>query len=194
MPTWRTFQLVNGSAYIQPGEKYRKVLCEKFLSTLTLLIWLISLIYFDDFTKTDTSSVREFHARFVSNRPQMHPLLDYYAELLRDAWNHFLPSCADLVVSSSLDFVTGLIVDYDHQKMILPVLDFFFFIQFIYICISDIYQVLIRFFLGERMCYQLSAMDSNYDGCRDTFCDIYVSTWYSVGHIYSDPSWYGQLY
>ena len=76
-----------------------------------------SLIYFDDFTKTNTSSVREFHARFVSNRPQLHPVLDYYAELLRNAWNHFSPSCANLVVSSSLDFVTGLILEYDHQKM-----------------------------------------------------------------------------
>ena len=76
-----------------------------------------SLIYFDDLTKTDTSSVREFHARFTSSRPQTHPLLDCYAELLRNAGNHFLPTCANLVVSSSLDFVTGLIVEYDHLKM-----------------------------------------------------------------------------
>ena len=80
---------------------------------------LDSLIYFDDLTNTDVSSVREFHARFVSSRPQMHPLLDYYAKLLREALarNYFLPSSANLVVSSSLDFVTGLIVDYDLQKM-----------------------------------------------------------------------------
>ena len=78
---------------------------------------LDSLIYFDDLTKTDSSSVQEFHACFFSSQPQMHPLLDIYAELLRDARNHFLPSCANLVVSSSLDFVTGLIIDYDLQKM-----------------------------------------------------------------------------
>lgn len=76
-----------------------------------------SLIYFDDLSKTDTSSIREFHARFISSQSQMHPLLDYYAELLRNARKHFLPSCANLIVSSSLDFVTGLIVDYDLQKM-----------------------------------------------------------------------------
>ena len=74
-----------------------------------------SLIYFDDLTRTDTSSVREFQARFISGQPQMHPLLDFYAVLLRSAWKHFLPSCANLVVSTSLDFVTGLIIDYDQQ-------------------------------------------------------------------------------
>jgi len=77
-----------------------------------------SLIYFDDLTKTDVSSVRQFHARFISGQPQMHPLLDSYASLLQHAWNHFLPGCANLVISSSLDFVTGLIVDHDQQNML----------------------------------------------------------------------------
>ena len=89
------------------------------------IVWILaltneshdSLIYFDDFTKMGTSSVREFHARFVSSRPQTHPLLDYYVELLRNAWNHFSPNCADLVISSCLDLVAGLILEYDHQKM-----------------------------------------------------------------------------
>ena len=110
-PTWRTSQLANGSAYIPPGKK----ICVNLITDK----WITydSLLYFDDFTKTDTSCVREFHVRFVSCRPQMHPLLDYLAELLRNSWDHFSPSCADLVISSSLDFVSGLIVEYDHENM-----------------------------------------------------------------------------
>ena len=94
-----------------------EILCESLGTDNLKWFSFHSLIYFDDLSKTEASSVREFHARFVSSRPQMHPLLDYYAELLRNAGNHFLPSCANLVVSSSLDFVTGLMIDYDLQKM-----------------------------------------------------------------------------
>ncbi|KZP29869.1 terpenoid synthase [Athelia psychrophila] len=82
-----------------------------------ICLYTTCLIYFDDLTKTDASSVREFHTRFVSGRSQMHPLLDSYATLLRKAWEHFLPPCANLVVSSSLDFINGLIVDHDQQQM-----------------------------------------------------------------------------
>lgn len=75
-----------------------------------------SLIFFDDLTRTDASMVREFHPRFASGRAQMHPLLDLFADTLRRSYDHFLPTCANLVVSSSLDFVTGLIVDHDLQN------------------------------------------------------------------------------
>ena len=78
---------------------------------------LDSLIYFDDLTRTDASSIRDFHRRFTSGQPQLHPLLDSYGALLRKAWIHFLPTCANLVVSSSLDFITGLIIDHDQQNM-----------------------------------------------------------------------------
>ena len=47
----------------------------------------------------------------------MHPLLDLFGDILRSSYDHFLPSCANLVVSSSLDFVTGLVVDHDLQNM-----------------------------------------------------------------------------
>ena len=78
---------------------------------------LSSLIFFDDLTRTDPSTVREFHPRFICGRPQMHPLLDLFAGLLRSSYDHFLPTCANLVVSSSLDFISGLIADHDLQHM-----------------------------------------------------------------------------
>jgi hypothetical protein len=76
-----------------------------------------SLIYFDDLTRTDASMAREFHTRFACAKPQMHPLLDLFGDILRNSYDHFLPSCANLVVSSSLDFITGLVVDHDLQTM-----------------------------------------------------------------------------
>ncbi|KAF8955784.1 hypothetical protein BDZ97DRAFT_1604838, partial [Flammula alnicola] len=82
-----------------------------------ICLYTTCLIYFDDLTRRDASPVREFQANFLCGRPQMHPLLDSFAAWLRKAWEHFLPACANLVVSSSLDFVTGLILDHDQQEM-----------------------------------------------------------------------------
>ena len=60
---------------------------------------------------------REFHARFACAKPQMHPLMDLFANLMRNSYDHFLPSGANLVVSGTLDFITSLVVDHDLQNM-----------------------------------------------------------------------------
>lgn len=82
-----------------------------------IALYTVCLIFFDDLTQTDPSHAREFHQCFMNGQKQKHPLLDGYASLLRAAHDHFNPSAANLVVSSSLDFVTGLILDYDHKNL-----------------------------------------------------------------------------
>jgi hypothetical protein len=82
-----------------------------------ICLYTTCLIYFDDLTRTDASMAREFHTRFACAKPQMHPLLDLFGDILRNSYDHFLPSCANLVISSSLDFITGLVVDHDLQTM-----------------------------------------------------------------------------
>jgi hypothetical protein len=111
MRTLKMPPLVNSFAFTRPGEQS---LHSCFLGVNYLPS---SLMFFDDLTRTDASMVREFHTRFACAKPQMHPLLDLLADILRDSYNHFLPSCANLVLSSSLDFLTGLVVDHDLQNM-----------------------------------------------------------------------------
>lgn len=141
-----------------------------------------STIYFDDLTRTDTSSVWGFHARFISGQPQMHPVLDSLAMLLRDAWNHFPPSCANLVVSSTLDFITSLIIDHDQQKML---------VWAWVICIRNCQILLV---LGEQIRYWLSALGPNNDGWRNCVHDFHISTWHSIGDVHSDHPHHGQLH
>lgn len=111
MRTLKTGPLANSFAFIRPGEH---LFCSSFLGVNYLLS---SLIFFDDLTRTDASAVQEFHSRFACGRLQLHPLLDLFAGLLRSSSDHFLLPCANLVVSSSLDFINGLIVDHDLQDM-----------------------------------------------------------------------------
>lgn len=83
-----------------------------------IALYTTCLIFFDDLTVTDPSAARDFNMLFVNGQPQRHRLLDGYAQLLKVSRDHFNPSCANLVVSSSLDFITGLVLDYDHKKTV----------------------------------------------------------------------------
>ena len=144
----------------------------------------------------------------LPRQAQMHPLLDYYAELLRNAWNDFSPSCADLVVSTSLDFVTGLIVDYDHQKMPKNTVDFVdvsYLLNFDLPTSSRSYthnmkQVeLLKYRMegalrGRRFGKNKRAEDGNFkfgktQGSLITFC-LWPSNWISLGPFWRYPSWY----
>ena len=82
-----------------------------------IALYTTYLIFFDDLSVTEPDCLREFHSRFVCAEPQQHPLLDSLASLLRKARECFNPSAANLIVANSLDFITGLILDYDHKQM-----------------------------------------------------------------------------
>lgn len=75
------------------------------------------IIYFDDLMETDASMVKDFQSRFLAGKPQREPLMNQFAKFLNRAWDHFPPTCANLIVSSALDFVTSLIIDADHPDM-----------------------------------------------------------------------------
>ena len=82
-----------------------------------IALYSASIIFFDDLSVIDPGPFREFHTRFICAESQKHPLLDTYASLLRNATQHFHPSAANLIISSSLDFITGLVLEYDYEKM-----------------------------------------------------------------------------
>lgn len=82
-----------------------------------ICIYTAFIIYFDDILEKDASMVREFHKRFMTGRLQEHALLDQYAAFLRKAWIHFHPTCANLIVTSILDFITGLLIDAENPSI-----------------------------------------------------------------------------
>lgn len=82
-----------------------------------ICIYTAFIIYFDDILEEDASMMREFQQRFLAGTPQEHALLDQYAVFVRKAWIHFHPACANLVVTSILDFVTGLLIDAEYPSI-----------------------------------------------------------------------------
>ncbi|KZP17005.1 terpenoid synthase [Athelia psychrophila] len=82
-----------------------------------ICLYTAFIIYFDDTLEKDASMVREFQQRFLAGRPQENALLDQYAVFVRKAWIHFHPACANLVVTSILDFITGLLIDAENPSI-----------------------------------------------------------------------------
>ena len=82
-----------------------------------IALYSASIIFFDDLSVTDPGPFRVFHTRFICAESQEHPLLDTYASLLRNSTQHFHPSAANLIISSSLNFITGLVLKYDYEEM-----------------------------------------------------------------------------
>lgn len=82
-----------------------------------ICLYTAFIIYFDDTFEKDASMVREFQQRFLAGLPQKHALLNQYVAFVRKAWIHFHPACANLIVTSILEFITGLIIDADHPSI-----------------------------------------------------------------------------
>ncbi|TFK39593.1 Trichodiene synthase-domain-containing protein [Crucibulum laeve] len=57
--------------------------------------------------------IREFCERFSQNRPQEDELLDSFAYLLRDAFRHWNPVIANIILTGSLNFFIALVLDYE---------------------------------------------------------------------------------
>ena len=51
--------------------------------------------------------IREFPSRYFENRPQLHPILTHFAEMIARVRTHFLPFGANIIITNSLDFVNS---------------------------------------------------------------------------------------
>ncbi|KAK2464938.1 hypothetical protein APHAL10511_003014 [Amanita phalloides] len=69
----------------------------------------------DDFFSDKPGVVEEFNTRFVNGRPQEHPLLETFARLLRCVPKGRDPVLADMIIQSSMAFITSLAIEY-HLK------------------------------------------------------------------------------
>lgn len=74
-------------------------------------------IYLDDVFKQDVDIVRCFNQRFVQGTPQGEPVLDCFAGILRELPEHFGDVVSNIMVTSTLNAVTALLLEHDTRGM-----------------------------------------------------------------------------
>ena len=71
----------------------------------------------DDQFSNDISTIEPFVNRFLGKKPQLHPMLDCFVELLQDMPLHLSSFAADMGVMSVLKMVTALILEHRMRKI-----------------------------------------------------------------------------
>jgi hypothetical protein len=80
-------------------------MCFKLLTSQSLIIWVEE--YYDQFTE----AIKNFQHRWLSGQPQMHPMLDRFAQCLKDMRNFWDPLCADMMATVTFSFLHGNILE-----------------------------------------------------------------------------------
>ncbi|KAK2589923.1 hypothetical protein QQS21_012395 [Conoideocrella luteorostrata] len=68
-------------------------------------------IYVDDMSSKDIMAVEQFNHRFVTGQPQSLELLDHFAALLKLVPDVFSPIAANIITTSTLDFITAQLLE-----------------------------------------------------------------------------------
>ncbi|RDB17351.1 hypothetical protein Hypma_001990 [Hypsizygus marmoreus] len=76
-------------------------------------LYFALLFYLDDVFDHNYTAISEFNDRFVTNRPQRAKVLDHFATLILEMSYFYSGASANLVVSGSLNFVTGTLVEHE---------------------------------------------------------------------------------
>ncbi|KAG1745745.1 isoprenoid synthase domain-containing protein [Suillus lakei] len=64
----------------------------------------------------DPVHLQSFNENFVNCRPQCNPLLSAFDELMREAHHHYCPLVANMIITSSLDFISGIMLELWDQQ------------------------------------------------------------------------------
>ena len=75
------------------------------------------VIWIDDAYARDVTGVDSFNERFVNGREQANEGLNGFDRLLRDTNLHYHGIQANVILSSSLNFPTSLILEFETQGM-----------------------------------------------------------------------------
>ncbi|KAF8874411.1 isoprenoid synthase domain-containing protein [Infundibulicybe gibba] len=75
------------------------------------------LIYLDDVFQHDITAVKEFNERFIWNLPQRDPVLNDFANLLFGLPLYFERIVSNMIITSTLNLVTALSLEYETQGM-----------------------------------------------------------------------------
>ena len=113
--------LVGGITMGQTAYKHLKSIPARVIISL----YTAFLIYLDDQFSEDVTMLKEFCHLFCARKPQAHPMLDHYANLLLEMTEYFSPLASDLVVLSGMKMVTALVLE--NRMQATPVSRFVFF-------------------------------------------------------------------
>ncbi|TFK59683.1 terpenoid synthase, partial [Pluteus cervinus] len=70
-------------------------------------------VHVDDISSHNVEPLRRFTQNFLLRQPQGHPFLDAFAGMISDFPNHFDPLVSQIMLTSSLDFVTGQLMEHN---------------------------------------------------------------------------------
>ncbi|KAF7312995.1 Terpenoid synthase [Mycena kentingensis (nom. inval.)] len=88
------------------------------LSTRILIaIYTACGIYLDDVFQADVEAVSMFNQRFLEHAPQADPVLDVFAQILLEIGDHYERVVSNIMVTSTLNAVTALTLEYKTQGM-----------------------------------------------------------------------------
>lgn len=65
------------------------------------------MAWMDSVADTIIEAMSEFQRRFYSRLPQLHPVLDRYANYMPKLYDHFEPYVASAMIMSSCSFIDG---------------------------------------------------------------------------------------
>ncbi|KII83917.1 hypothetical protein PLICRDRAFT_179951 [Plicaturopsis crispa FD-325 SS-3] len=86
---------------------------------ILMCLYTTFLIYLDDVFNEDIDTVREFNERFIHREPQGDEVLDNFADLLLQIPKYFGRVVANIMITSTLNLVTALLLEYETQGMAL---------------------------------------------------------------------------
>ncbi|KAG7100075.1 hypothetical protein E1B28_001858 [Marasmius oreades] len=82
-----------------------------------VVIYGVLTVVLDDVFCENNKQMEGFNERFARGLPQGDPILDALAQLLLDASEYYNRVQSNLIVTSTLDFVTSLIMDLEFRKI-----------------------------------------------------------------------------
>lgn len=91
-------------------------------SRIIIALYTAFLIYLDDVFQHNIEGVREFNHYFIHGTHPSDPVLDSFAALLRELSQHWSRTVANLMVTSTLNLVTALLLEHEAQDMPVRVL------------------------------------------------------------------------
>lgn len=90
---------------------------EDLPTRIAICLFTACAIYADDMFHNNAAVVDEFNERFVQNQTQADVILEAFAELIREMAVHFKRVVANIIVTSTLNGVTALLLEYETQGM-----------------------------------------------------------------------------
>jgi hypothetical protein len=73
-----------------------------------ICIYSVLLLYVDDKFEKDVDGVHDFNQRFIRGQKQRDPTLECLAKLIQEIPDYYSPVVADIIVASTLNFVTAV--------------------------------------------------------------------------------------